>query len=155
MYLGRTLTNPKDDNKSTIEVKLTSGDTIKATYLMPIDRDTRKSKPNIQIGTSVLVNVVEGIYYIVGSVPIQDEMQGNKQTIIENDDRVGIESDEVGIKVKSSVSIVKGGEDLVKLIDEVVKELSIMTTPTIAGLTPPSNMAKFKALSQKITQFKG
>ena len=154
MYLGRTLTNPKDDSKATIEVKLSSGDTITATYIMPIDRDTRQSKPNITIGTSVLVNELEGIYYIVGSIPIQDEMQPKKQTIIENDDRVALKSDKVDIELESGISIKNESDDLIALLDEVVKELSIMTTPTIGGLTPPSNMAKFKALSEKISKFK-
>lgn len=104
-----TLTNPNETNSRFIEIKLhNTGQIIKqAIYGNPLTLDQREQRPNIKIGTEVLVMVDDLFnFYVMLSIAQGIDLVGSKIYRIENSDEVRIMTD----KLFKIIDIDNGGK---------------------------------------------
>ena len=168
---AHTLTNPNDDNARFIKIELTHNKQIvKSAYTNPLTLDHREQRPNIKIGTEVIVLVDElSNYLIIGSSSFGAVLEPTKKYRVENEDNVSILTKDFkattkdgGIMDKSTIltdkMIVKNSTaELITTLSDTLQALidleMIGNLGQISKIFSTSN-ADFTDLKAKIDSFK-
>ena len=111
---GTTKSNPNDTSNRYIDVELhPTKQLVKAVYSNPLTLDQREQKPNIKIGSEVLILVDDETFsfYVLGTIQQGlKTIQDKKIYIIENSDEVNIKTDKLFISQGISDKYIKKTE---------------------------------------------
>ena len=111
---GITKSNPNDTSNRYIDVELhPTKQLVKAVYSNPLTLDQREQKPNIKIGSEVLILVDDETFsfYVLGTIQQGlKTIQDKKIYIIENSDEVNIKTDKLFISQGISDKYIKKTE---------------------------------------------
>jgi len=96
-----TLSNPNDNTNRYIDIELhPTKQIVRAVYSNPLNLDQREQKPNIKVGSEVLVLVDDDTFsfYVIGTIQQGlATLQDRRIYIIENSDEVDIKTDKLFI----------------------------------------------------------
>jgi len=172
-----TTTNPNDnatDENKYIEIQLhPTNQIVKAIYANPLTLDEREQKPNIKIGTEVLVIMDDNTFsfYVLGATQQSIKVTDKKVYVIENSDLVNVKTDKLflvnGIEnsfvkdtqiktEKLSISNSKGNE-IVSLFSEyidIVDNLIVDGNLGRPAMLNPATKTKLEDLKSRLDTFK-
>lgn len=158
IYTGKTKTNPRDNSDNFIDVELsTTKQVVKAVFGYSTDKSRKKTNPNIELDTDVLLlKDGRGTFFVVNSLSVGTGNLADKKSY-ENNDIIEFEADTTFSVISQKISIGNGTEEVVSLLMEIIDEVIAMQHVGNLGVPTvifPASQTKLTALKTRIESLK-